>query len=138
MSGFRGNLTITELEPTWEKWRLETDVVYDLGDGSLITVPKGFITDGASVPRPLWDIVPAWGRYSRAAVLHDFLCRMIDRGKPHRLAPDRHAADALFLQAMIDSGVNTAVRNAMWAAVRGYSIALQSAEHQNQTLNAQA
>ena len=31
-----------------------------------------FMTDFASIPRPLWSILPQWGRYGNAAVVHDF------------------------------------------------------------------
>lgn len=39
----------------------------------VVKVPKGFITDGASIPRVLWIILPPWGSYGQAAVLHDYL-----------------------------------------------------------------
>ena len=41
--------------------------------GLTIKVPKGFVTDGASVPRPLWVFLPPIGRYFVAAVIHDYL-----------------------------------------------------------------
>lgn len=34
-------------------------------------VPAGFITDGASVPRGLWNLFPPIGRYLVAAIVHD-------------------------------------------------------------------
>lgn len=40
---------------------------------SYIIVPKGFCSDFATVPRFLWGIYPPQGKYSRAAVLHDYL-----------------------------------------------------------------
>ncbi|MEX0752777.1 MAG: DUF1353 domain-containing protein, partial [Xanthobacteraceae bacterium] len=57
--------------------------------------------------------------YSRAATLHDFLCARI-AGGGRAQALERKAADAIFLEAMRASGVNRAVRSAMWAAVRLY------------------
>jgi hypothetical protein len=41
----------------------------------IITVPIGFITDGASVPRIFQSVIPRWGTYGKAAILHDFLYR---------------------------------------------------------------
>jgi hypothetical protein len=38
-----------------------------------ITVPKGFVTDFASVPQVLWNVLPPTGRYSYAAIIHDYL-----------------------------------------------------------------
>lgn len=39
-----------------------------------VTVPLGFLTDGASIPWLLRRILPRMGVYSRAATLHDYLC----------------------------------------------------------------
>lgn len=122
---FTGALTLTEMPLEWQSWRLESNLVYLLdGESSAraIIVPKGFITDGASIPRPLWWLLPAWGRYSRAAVVHDYLCILIGRGAPHVFAPDRRAADAIFYQAMVICGVNRTMRLMMWGAVRLYAI----------------
>jgi len=38
-----------------------------------ITVPAGFDTDYASIPRIFWPIYPPDGEYAPAAILHDFL-----------------------------------------------------------------
>ncbi|MBB4112769.1 hypothetical protein FHT80_002088 [Rhizobium sp. BK226] len=38
-----------------------------------VKVPKGFVTDLASVPRPFWSLLPRQGRYTYPAVLHDYL-----------------------------------------------------------------
>jgi len=38
-----------------------------------ITIPKGFVTDYASVPRYLWWLYPPVGGYDDAAVVHDYL-----------------------------------------------------------------
>lgn len=37
------------------------------------TVPKGFITDLASIPQVFWSILPPDGDYAYAAILHDYL-----------------------------------------------------------------
>jgi hypothetical protein len=118
---FTGPLTITEFGVDEFCWRLERELVYqdDLGaPGTSITVPAGFITDGASIPRPLWWLLPTWGRYSRAAVIHDYLCTLVRRGKAHPQAPTRKAADAVFYDALVVCGVSRLVRWAMWIGVR--------------------
>ena len=51
-----------------------------------VVVPKGFRTDLASSPRILWPILPPFGRWSAAAVLHDYLYR----GTKHRALPFVH------------------------------------------------
>lgn len=126
MSAFTGPLTLTHLDLNWRQWRLERPFAYEvgaLGSGAEIEAPAGMITDGASVPRLFWAVLPAWGRYSRAAVIHDFLCNRINAGNPHRLAPNRAAADAIFREAMAVCGVSAPVRFLMWLAVRVEAIA---------------
>lgn len=103
MSAFTGPLTITHLDVDWRSWRLEEPLVYEvgeLGSGRVIEVPAGFVTDGASVPRLLWSILPTWGSYSRAAVVHDFLLSRLASGAPHPKAPTRLQADRVFWEAM--------------------------------------
>jgi hypothetical protein len=78
--------------------------------GQTIEVPQGFETDFASVPRFFWRIVPPWGRYSPAAVVHDYLYQS---GK---LA--RAEADWVFLTLMQRLGVPAWKRNVMYEAVR--------------------
>lgn len=39
------------------------------------TVPAGFATDLASVPRLFWRLFPRDGDYRKAAVVHDYLVR---------------------------------------------------------------
>lgn len=38
-----------------------------------ITIPSGFKSDGASVPRVFWGFFPPIGKYLPAAILHDYL-----------------------------------------------------------------
>lgn len=42
--------------------------------GEIITVPSGYRTDFASVPRFFWRILPPHDTYAHAAVIHDYLC----------------------------------------------------------------
>ncbi len=125
MSAFTGELTVTELAVNWRLWRLEQALVYEigaLGSGKSIEVPVKFVTDGTTVPRILWSFLPTWGSYSRAAVVHDYLCNRLNSGIPHPLVPDRRRADAVFYEAMKVCGTSLPVRFVMWAAVRLYAI----------------
>jgi hypothetical protein len=57
-----------------ENWFLVEDLDYEVRDtGKIVTVPAGFVTDFASIPRPFWSILPTWGKYGPPAVVHDFL-----------------------------------------------------------------
>lgn len=39
-----------------------------------VDVPDGYLSDGATVPRCLWWLIPPWGEYSQNVILHDYLC----------------------------------------------------------------
>ena len=78
--------------------------------GDVVVVPKGFVTDLASIPRPLWAILPPFGRYTAAALLHDYLYFKQDR--------ERWEADQVFLDAMIELNVRRWKRASMHRAVR--------------------
>jgi hypothetical protein len=121
MSPFTGPLSVTQCDVDWRRWRLNEALQYEvhhLGSGMLIRVPGGFETDGASIPRPLWALLPTWGRYSRAAVVHDWLCEALKTGRPHRYGRTYAEAAAVFREAMKVCGVGGLARWGMWAAVR--------------------
>lgn len=74
-----------------------------------ITVPAGFVTDYASIPRPLWSLYSPHDQYSRAAVIHDYLywTRQCLQSQ----------ADNLFLIAMKESAVPRVTQEAVYSAV---------------------
>ena len=125
------------------RWRLENDYRYFIGGSEFnaVTVPKGFITDGASVPQILWSLLPPEGEYFRAAIIHDRLYRpvcvdghvpltiaeserLVAEGVPmgHLARPGspvtRKQADDIFMLAMVDSGVGWWRRWAVYLGVR--------------------
>jgi hypothetical protein len=66
-----------------------------------VVVPAGTMTDGASVPRPLWWFLPPWGdEATLPAVLHDYLCEQLDLGCPVAGCETRAACDWQFLDAL--------------------------------------
>src|SRR4029077_2230144 len=87
-------------------------------DLSVIMVDKGFVTDGPSIPRFLWAILPVWASWSRAGVVHDYLCCMIALGRPHAQAPTRRDADHIFLEAMKAAEVGLFSRTILYLGVR--------------------
>lgn len=82
-----------------------------------IIVPKGFVTDFASVPRIFWSIFPPFGRYSKSAVLHDYLCKLFHNGEFKR-----KDADDIFLESMQAVGVAKFTRYCLYYSVRLYAI----------------
>lgn len=100
-----------------ERWDLLAGFAYQAIRERYI-VPVGETTDFASVPRAFVWFIPTYGRYTKAAILHDFLCRLSLEGKFNR----RHA-DGVFRQAMRLLGVAFLRRWIMWAAVRWGALA---------------
>jgi hypothetical protein len=80
-------------------WITVEDMSYIIGSTSeRIVVPRGFVTDFASIPQSLWSLgLSPHGQYSRAAVLHDYLY--------WSQGCTRDQADRLLLVAMKESKV---------------------------------
>jgi hypothetical protein len=51
-------------------WKPEGD---KLGKYPAVTVPKGFVTDFASIPRVFWSVLRPDGDYTYPAIIHDYL-----------------------------------------------------------------
>lgn len=96
--------------------KLESDLQYESELlGKTVVIPKGFISDGASVPRVMWSIYPPFGRYLEAAVVHDWYCVLGHRGE----SPiDYKVAADVFREAMEVCGVSRWRRYKMYWAVR--------------------
>lgn len=93
-------------------WVLLETFSYDVDEmngGGRIVVPQGFVTDFASIPRYLWVVLPKWGIYGNAAVIHDFL--YWDQRRP------RAEADKIMLEAMEVLNVPAWQRLAIYNAV---------------------
>lgn len=112
MSGFLSPIRAEDLSDGYCRKLLE-DIVYHVGDkDSLdkITIPAGFVTDGGSVPRPLWGIVSPWGKASKPYILHDWLY--------HTQQRSRLVSDAILMEAMEVVGVNWFQRKLIHSGVR--------------------
>lgn len=94
------------------EWVLIEDVNYHVGDSSVtITVPKGFVTDFASIPQALWSFgLSPNGRYSKAAIVHDYLY--------WTQGCSRLQADNVLMIAMKESLVGASIRDQIYIGVR--------------------
>lgn len=112
MSQFTEILIVSPLADgrTWYLWKQFSYDVGSEGSGETISVPEGFLTDFASVPRPLWWLYPRWGRYGNAAVIHDF-CYWQQQYQ-------RKQADDIFLEAMGVLEVGSFTRYLFYLAAR--------------------
>jgi len=96
----------------WIVWK-DIGWVPDESDGPgvvRVDVPKGFVTDLATIPSYLWAFLQKTGRYGNAAIYHDWLC--------WEQNCTREEADRTFDRAMLNMGVDAVTRNLIWAGVR--------------------
>jgi hypothetical protein len=91
-----------------------------------VVVDKGFIYDGASIPRALWTItgIRPDGGYRAGATVHDWIYRHKGRvrvrnaGIEKPAAISRSEADRIFRRLMADSGVSAYRAWLAWSGVR--------------------
>lgn len=96
-------------------WEVVEPLTYR-GTTDEFVVPAGMPTDFASVPRAFVWFLPRYGRYTRAAILHDYLWRF--RVNDPKDPISRADADGLFRRVMRELGVPFLRRWIMWTAVR--------------------
>jgi hypothetical protein len=93
-----------------DQWFLREPLRWRADSGHRVCVPQNFVTDFASIPRPLWALLPQWDGYGPAAVMHDYLywAQPMSRGE----------ADRYMLEAMRDQKVSRLKRWIVFAGVR--------------------
>jgi hypothetical protein len=101
-------LTVCLTEPLCVKLTWSGTILYDI---IRVEVPAGFQTDFASIPRFFWRILPPWGKYSKAAVVHDYIYATQGRY-------NRQTADTVFNELMRDLKVVSWRRAIIYYAVR--------------------
>jgi hypothetical protein len=125
---FLDTLLVSPL-PDGEQWQVCNPdgfrYLSDIPGVGLITVPEGFASDYASIPKELWGILPPWGQYGSAAVLHDL------EYWNQRLS--REQADAVLREASLALGVDEGLVDVIYHAVRTFG---QTAWDRNAALKA--
>jgi hypothetical protein len=114
---FLGDAQVIVRQADEQFWELTRAIEYR-GKTDTFVVPAGMLTDFASVPRPFVWFIPQYGRYTMAAILHDYLwSRLAAEGRLSYID-----ADAIFRRALRELGVAFLRRWIMWAAVRWTSV----------------
>jgi hypothetical protein len=111
-----GSLTVRRVDAY--RWSLVDDLVYQ-GRWERFVIPAGFRTDFATVPRVVTWLIPRFGVYTLAAILHDWLCTEGIRSG----AVTSREADGIFRRVMREAGVPVLRRWLMWAGVRWGALA---------------
>ena len=112
MSQFTDVLLVSPVDDG-KSWVLMRGFGYARGSedsGDVIEVPEGFITDFASVPRLIQWIVPRWGKYGNAAIIHDWLYWQQEM--------PRREADLILLEAMAVMKVFPPLKHMIYCAIR--------------------
>lgn len=119
-TGFDRDLAIRAVTAT--TWMLTEPLTWTGALGDTFTVPAGFVTDFATVPRFLHWLVLPYGAYTRAAVLHDWLIiERIEHPDPQLRVRSRDV-DGIFRRVLQELGVSWTKRWTMWSAVRAASL----------------
>jgi hypothetical protein len=90
-----------------------------------VEVPKGFVTDLASIPRPFWSVLRPDGEYAYAAIVHDYLYWTQTR--------TRLMSDEILKSSMEDFDVSRWKIQAIYNAVRQFG---EAAWNENARLKA--
>jgi len=93
-------------------WELQAGFEYHVGEypsDEIIVVPKGFITNFASIPRIFWPILDPVGEHGKAAVIHDYCYATACYSKSR--------SDEIFLEGMEVLNVEQWKREVMYKAV---------------------
>jgi hypothetical protein len=95
------------------KWATVDELTYH-GATEEFDIPRGMITDLASVPGFLWWFFPPYGKaITLAAILHDHLLSLVAQG-----VFSSRDADAIFRRVLREGGARFTLRWAMWTGVR--------------------
>ncbi|HHR3990228.1 TPA: DUF1353 domain-containing protein [Salmonella enterica] len=106
-------------------WRVYEPFEFYLSDdiSDIISVPAGFITDFATIPRIFWTFMPPDGKYSKTAIIHNWIYDNALRTKKE--------ADLILLDRMTVLGVPKWKRIVMHLAVRWFGRGMYGKERCN-------
>jgi hypothetical protein len=114
-SGFPPDQAVLVQQDGDKNWIVMAPLSYT-GQNETFHVPLEMLTDFASVPRPFVWLLPRYGRWTKAAIVHDYLWRQAVPLSDGRLS--LRQADAIFRRAMRELDVAFLRRWFMWTAVR--------------------
>lgn len=104
------------------QWATRKPLDYQ-GKDQLITVPRGFVTDFATVPQIFMSLFPSTGVYTLAAVIHDYLCTMLALRNGRSAKVNAVDTDGIFRRICREEGTPFVTRWALWTGVRWGALA---------------
>ena len=112
MSSFTEDLIVKWI-PELNKFKVYVPFDYHIGSedsNEVISIPEGYLTDLASIPRVVRWLIPKLGKHAQAAVIHDFMYQ-------YHVYPQKRC-DEIFLEAMGVLKVPLWKRRLMFRALR--------------------
>lgn len=109
---FKSSLVVKAVKGT-KQWQLIRPLFYLTASNRMVTVPACYRTDLASVPRPVWWLIPRDDEFARRpSVVHDYIYT-------HGTTSFTKAeADRIFYDALLEEGMHKPLAWLMYAAVR--------------------
>lgn len=108
-------------------WEVTEDYNFILPSGTEIVIPKGFVMDGASIPRPFWFLLSPVGLLLIAGLIHDYgyrydclLIRVGDKLVSYRKGAGKAYWDILFYKInLMVNDIKPVAKVAYWAVKFG-------------------
>lgn len=116
---FKTGIQVRPVDAT--RWELLQPLVYE-GQSETFNIPAGYITDFASVPRIFVWLLPPFGDYTPAAIVHDYLITDL---LPEHLITSRDV-DGIFRRICSELNVKPRRKWLLWAGVRLGALASRS------------
>lgn len=104
--------------PDGINWMVMQDFTYEADSGKKYTIDAGFIFDLASIPQVFKNILSPYGKYTAAAILHDYFYKTVPHQFPEPMT--REEADNIFFEGMKSSGVDEVTCYIMYETVKGF------------------
>jgi hypothetical protein len=120
MSKITGKLEIRKEDDT--HWFILRLIKFLLNDGRLVTIKRGFVFDGGSVPQALWAFVPPMGTAADwGFALHDALYSWHRDSSQLVIVSDsftRKDADLAMMEVHLHAGVSQELAELIYTGVR--------------------
>lgn len=98
-------------------YKLLADFTICRDNGEVITVPAGYITNGADIPRFFWRLFPPYSpEYFPAVIVHDYLCDVAENANNSKELYKK--ADIVFKECLTALKVNRLKIALFYNAVR--------------------
>jgi len=116
------NLPVKATSSDGRNFTLCEPVIYCAKNNETFRAAVGGSTDGLSTPKQIWSLIPPFGSYWPAGIIHDAGYRnSLEKRQPDgtwsKIALAKDECDEIFLEAMESLGVELLLREAIYEGV---------------------